>query len=575
MFDISMKSSVTFVTSFFYIYEKDYDEKKSALWRVDRFREIAETGIQICIYTCPVYEQHVKNLAAEFPENVRWMKTMELNDTMIAKSLTDNKLLPAQRNENKDTVEYMILINSKTEFMADSIERNPWNSTHFAWIDFSISYVFQEKDKTLILLRSLAKRTYQSSCFIIPGCWPKFNNEYISHITDTIFWRFCGGFFLGDAASVLHFHQLYVQHFRDFVFKYNKLVWEVNFWAWLESTCDWQPSWYLGDHNDSILCIPPEFFSQVLLGAGAKHYQYGYKDIDGYYPSSAAYVYWKGQYTLNTRYTNYWLNPEGYYVYLDGTNVIRTKNVYSELCFEEDADGELVLVPEHYYQMVENISLPKHDKHSRNVEDMRLYVNNHKIKFIGTTVGYHHTGGNRMIVGEYDTHHLQYTEEYIVEPPQDTWCEKNWIPLVNREGEEYFIYRWEPFEIGKIVLDTETNQHRLNIVKTYDDTKYVPFFHKMRGSTTFVETTEGLVGVVHFSEETQPRHYFHMLVLLDKYTFQPLKYSEPFVFEKVAIEFCTGFDIRSGKYWFWISRFDRDPLMVYLETTKIPLVNKF
>jgi predicted GH43/DUF377 family glycosyl hydrolase len=577
MFDISMKSSVTFVTSFFYIYEKDYDEKKSALWRVERFREIAETGIQICIYTCPFYEQHVKNLEAEFPENVRWMKTMELNDTMIAKSLSNGSFLPAQRNENKDTTEYMILINSKTQFMADSIERNPWNSTHFAWIDFSISYVFQEKDKTLILLRSLAKRTFQSTCFIIPGCWPKFNNEYISHITDTIFWRFCGGFFLGDAASVLQFHQLYVLHFRHFIFKYNKLVWEVNFWAWLESIdCDWNPSWYIADHNDSILFIPPEFFSQVLIESGAKHCQYDYKDIDGYYPSSASYVYYKGQHILNTRYTNYWLNPEGYYVYLDGTNVIRTKNIYSELCFEEDADGEPVLIPENYIEMVEDISLPEQNWHSRNVEDMRIYVNNHKVKFIGTTVGYHNTGGNRMIVGEYDIDHLQYKEECIVEPPENTWCEKNWIPLISRKNaEEYFIYRWEPFEIGQIVSDAETNQHRLNIVKTYDDTKYVPFFHKLRGSTPFIETTEGLVGVVHFSEETQPRHYFHMLVLLDKNTFQPLKYSEPFVFEKVAIEFCIGFDIRNGKYWFWISRFDRDPLMVYLETAKIPLVNKF
>ena len=283
-----MKSSVTFVTSFFHIYKTDYYKKKTRSWRVERFREIAETGIQICIYTCPDCEKYVKDLEAEFPENVRWMKTMELNDTMIAKSLTSTKFLPSQRDENKDTVEYMILINSKTEFMADCIDRNPWDSTHFAWIDFSISYVFHEKDKTLVLLRSLAKRTFQPECFIIPGCWGKFNNEYISHITDTIFWRFCGGFFLGDAASVLQFHQLYILHFPYFFNKYNKLVWEVNFWAWLESIdCDWNPSWYIGDHNDSIIYVPPEFYSQVLLSSevGAKQYQYNYVNIDGYYPS--------------------------------------------------------------------------------------------------------------------------------------------------------------------------------------------------------------------------------------------------------------------------------------------------
>lgn len=574
-----MKSSVTFVTSFYHIYKSDYYKKKTRSWRVERFREIAETGIQICIYTCPGCEKHVKDLEQEFPENVRWMKTMELNDTMIAKSLSATQFLPSQRNEDKDTAEYLILINSKTEFMADCIDRNPWDSTHFAWIDFSISYVFHEKDKTLILLRSLAKRTFQPNCFIIPGCWNKYNNEYISHITDSIFWRFCGGFFLGDAASVLQFHQLYILHFPFFVHKYNKLVWEVNFWAWLESIdCDWNPSWYNGDHNDSIMYVPPEFYSQVLLSTevGAKQYQYNYVNIDGYHPSSASYVSYKGQHLLNTRYVNYLCAPEGYYVYSDETNVIRSKNILSVLFFDEDSTGESLLVPENFVEMTEKITLLENNLYSRNIEDIRLYIENDKIKFIGTTVGYHNTGGNRMIVGEYNIENYEYTEECLIEPPENTWCEKNWIPIIrNKDKQLYFIYRLEPFEIGQIIVDDDTNERKLNIVEVYDETIFVPFFHKMRGSTPFVEINEGLVGVIHFSEETKPRHYFHMLILLDKNTFRPLKYSEPFVFEKVSIEFCIGFDIRNGKYWFWISRFDRDPLMVYLETDKIPLANKF
>ena len=43
-----MKSSVTFVTSFFHIYKTDYYKKKTRSWRVERFREIAETGLKIC-----------------------------------------------------------------------------------------------------------------------------------------------------------------------------------------------------------------------------------------------------------------------------------------------------------------------------------------------------------------------------------------------------------------------------------------------------------------------------------------------------------------------------------------------
>lgn len=571
-----MQSSVTFVTSFFYIYEKDYDEKKSTLWRIERFREIAQTGIQICIYTCPVFEKYIKDLASEFPGNVRWMKTMNIRDTMIAKFLPSTIFLPEHRNETKDTVDYLIVINSKTEFMADTIEHNPWNSTHFSWIDFNISHVFFEKEKSLMTMKSLSLRTFQKSCFIIPGCWAKFNNEYISHITDTIFWRFCGGFFLGDATSVLEFHKLYIQHFPYFINKYNKIIWEVNFWTWLETNSEWNPQWYNGDHNDTIIWVPTESFSQILLENGAESYKYDYVEIPGYTPSSASYVLYKGQHILNTRYVNYWYYPDGGYMFPGGINVIRSKNIFSELYFEKDSSGENILVPENFIDMNESIQLPEHEFYSRNIEDIRLYTINDKIKFIGTTVGYHTTGGNRMVVGQYDIINNKYYEECIVEPPTNTWCEKNWIPLIREQDKrEYFIYRWEPFEIGQIVLDDNDDKHILNIVEVYDETKNVPFFHKIRGSTTFVTTEEGLIGVIHFSEESKPRHYFHMLILLDKNTFQPLKYSEPFVFEKVAIEFCIGFDIRNDKYWFWISRFDRDPLMVYMEIAKIPLVNEF
>ena len=59
--------------------------------------------------------------------------------------------------------------------------------------------------------------------------------------------------------------------------------------------------------------------------------------------------------------------------------------------------------------------------------------------------------------------------------------------------------------------------------------------------------------------------------MLDKQTFKPLKYSQNFCFEKVGIEFCIGFTIKDEKYHFWISRFDRDPLLVSLDMNKIPL----
>ena len=109
----------------------------------------------------------------------------------------------------------------------------------------------------------------------------------------------------------------------------------------------------------------------------------------------------------------------------------------------------------------------------------------------------------------------------------------------------------------------------MKIVKTWKHN--APLFENVRGSTPLVECEEGLACVVHFSHEGGPRNYFHMLVLLEKKTLMPLKYSEIFFFNKMSVEFCIGFAIRNEKYHFWISNFDRDPELMIVDIVEIPL----
>ena len=586
----------TFITSFFHIYNEEYDERKTIPWRMDRFREIAATGIHIGVYTCPRLRNDVETLVAEFPDNVRLMKVMELSETVIAGMVSNledfsvaiaekNLLTPEQaclwrsletklpriRNEPKDTVDYLTIINSKTEFMTHAIEENPWNSTHFAWIDFNISHVFFDRERSLSFLQWLGTRDfYENNCFVIPGCWDKWSGEHIDQITDIIHWRFCGGFFLGDAASIQRFHALYLEHFPRFLAAHGTLVWEVNFWAWLEAETDWTTvyegghgykAWYKADHNDTIICDmwARTVSRRVLDMPGISTCIYEYPAIDGYHPSSASYLFHEGKHWLNTRYVNYWYYPDGWYMFYDGTNIIRSKNVLSELAYDENMG---MLVPLNYLEMSETIDLPAHEMYSRGIEDVRLYGYDGRMKYIATTVGYHSTGGNRMMIGEYCIETGNLAESKVIEPPTDTFTEKNWVPLVldhpasEYHGRELFIYGWSPFCVG------EVKDNKLEIIYQSDKTRLAPFFHKMKGSANLVDTGEVLVGVVHFSEELRPRHYFHMLVELDRTTLEPLWYSDPFYFSSVSIEFCIGFSLRNDEYWFWISRMDRDPMLV-------------
>ena len=140
---------ITFVTSFFHIYDQEYDTNKTVAWRVERFREIAGSGIKICLY---VSADQIHLIPREYP-NVHIIESPELFVEAVCENM--DLQLPQQRSILKDTAKYMYVINSKTDLMADAIQRNAWESTHFAWIDFNISHVFSDKDRTLRFLREL------------------------------------------------------------------------------------------------------------------------------------------------------------------------------------------------------------------------------------------------------------------------------------------------------------------------------------------------------------------------------------------------------------------------------------
>jgi len=126
-----------------------------------------------------------------------------------------------------------------------------------------------------------------------------------------------------------------------------------------------------------------------------------------------------------------------------------------------------------------------------------------------------------------------------------------------------------PMEIGRVNRETNT----LEIIERYSI--HTPLFHRVRGSAPFIETADGMLGIVHFREEYAPRHYYHMMVLLEKDSYRPLKYSRTFTFRTLGVEFCIGMRFLENKYIFWISRHDRDPMMVQVDMAEIPLIFDF
>ncbi len=252
--------TTTFITAIFDIYkdkDKDVDIRKTKEKRISKFEELAATGIQIVLFCCPVYEKLLQSTLNKYL-NVKLLAVINLEDLLVYKlclnyeKTTGKQLtLPLQRNTIKDTREYMILINSKVEFIQTAIKLNIWNSNYFCWIDFSILYVFPEREKPLLKIKYISNEAVfnMKDCIITPGYYDKNNNDYLN----TVNWRFFGGLLIGDKTSLLNFTNNALTLFSIFLNMTNKLVWETSYWHFLEQNNYFNPQWYFARFNDSII----------------------------------------------------------------------------------------------------------------------------------------------------------------------------------------------------------------------------------------------------------------------------------------------------------------------------------
>ena len=575
----------TFVTAFLNIY--NHSAPISDELRVQFFAKIANTDIPIVIFCSECHLPLLKQF--EEKPNIR-IQTTELNRTEIFRELQENNIhaLPDTRNPKKDTFEYLCLMNSKTEFVEKAIEMNPWNSTHYAWIDFNFFHIFSnnprftpeksnmEQKMSTEWLSSLKTRQLNDHFLTIPGCW-NYNYDNPHAIVNEICWRFCGGYFIGSKMALSNFCKMCKTQWQPFLQEYKTLTWEVNYWSWLELRGFFKPSWYHADHDYAMLTPSNDFNVLPLF----PHFQFSkkirseYPEIPNFSPTSISVVKWEGIYVLNTRFVNYEIMNDGRYYIKHPQMHLHTRNVFSH--FDSEAK-EIKEIKEMFESVGE---LEDHNDKIYGLEDIRLYVNrSHQISFIASNNNHIKHNKTRIVRGIYDIQNSICRNLCIIQPPTETYCEKNWIPLPSyNKGQDddkydYFIYKWQPFEIGKVLRSNSTVEVPLEIVVSIPN--WTPRFDRVRGSSDFIEISTGWLGIVHLSEEHTPRHYYHLLVLLDKTTFLPIQYSRMFVFNKKSIEFCIGFDVvENSMYKFWISNFDREPEYIELPYSTIELEYSF
>ena len=244
----------TFVTAFLDLFE-DRSKDKSVATCFAHFTKLASTDIPLVVFLSKKYAD-----LAPIRPNVKYIY-LELTDLITySEAMAQPLKQPANHTDYHDTLNFMILMNAKIEFVHRAMAQDPFASSHFAWIDFSICHVFRELDNSLNYLKMLSQTALKDQFLALPGCWSK--GAYQDQLFSAVNWRFCGGFFIGDRASLENFYNEYRAKFPTYLKTTNTMVWEVNIWHRLELD-GLHYDWFAGGHDDSIIRVPPSLFRIV------------------------------------------------------------------------------------------------------------------------------------------------------------------------------------------------------------------------------------------------------------------------------------------------------------------------
>lgn len=223
--------TVVFVTAIYNI----HPTRSSEIW--SRFKEM--TAI------LPIHLICSKDSASSdlIPSNVT-IHIREFEELNTFKTLNPILSLPTSRNTFKDTRDYLLLMNAKTEFL--QIVKEDVTADHYIWIDAGISKIFTTPSKIFSEILEGTKKPLKDNKILLPGCWST-PISCVSQLTNRITWRFAGGFFVVPSALVDKFARITLEG----CICLNSLTWEVNVWAFIEEKLPIQ--WEKADHNDSII----------------------------------------------------------------------------------------------------------------------------------------------------------------------------------------------------------------------------------------------------------------------------------------------------------------------------------
>jgi protein YibB len=213
---------VVFVTALYDIGRGQWQRfRRSFELYLSSFRNLLDLNVKLIVYANETVvnfvldrRQHLRNktwtVVLSFSELEYFEYRQHIQHILSSAEFRDsNKMLD---HPEAFSVEYLILMNNKVSFLANAVRTNPFNTTHFFWIDAGYGNGADlsrlAKFRPGVLLNKDNKITYFE--LNDPQSYRDINHLHKVRIEPA----FCGNFFAGDAKAILKYERLYKKTFR-------------------------------------------------------------------------------------------------------------------------------------------------------------------------------------------------------------------------------------------------------------------------------------------------------------------------------------------------------------------------
>lgn len=220
------------------------------------------------------------------------------------------------------------------------------------------------------------------------------------------------------------------------------------------------------------------------------------------------------------RFVNYHINKNGEYI---NHEQIITKNVLAIIDIRQPKWTKVTEFILEYDT--------KYDDRYVGLEDIRLnrFIHNDVVHITYNANRCNIDNKMRVEHGTIDIKSSSCINSLFLTKNKENDCEKNWS-LFN---DTKCIYGWSPITIGNIqptgFLDVT---HTINQIPK--------FFKDVRGSTNGITIEDEIWFICHLVSYEDRRYYYHLVIVLNKNTYNLKKYTRLFSFEKQKVEYTLG-----------------------------------